>query len=158
MSLATTDAVRGVFQRAVQEHLQKVLRTSDDWDRFNAIRRETDDRLTAEDTAFALDFSQRMAEAKEIILREENGVRLDQPLPPWAERHSDADGLDRKAGERVRLDHQRRCAAITKDEMHAFRDLTAEIRARDAPTQAFTRAQDRSQDRSPTRPGPTRNQ
>lgn len=156
MSLSTTDAVNETFQRTVQGHLQKALRTGEDWDRFNAIKEETSQRLEAEEQAYAGEFSERMAEAKQIILREEYGVRLDQPLPPGAEQHSDADALERKAGTRVLEDHRRRTAAIKKDECDRFRDLTAEIRARDAPTPTQSQHQDRSQDRSPNRSGPTR--
>ncbi|MDJ0630569.1 MAG: hypothetical protein QNJ44_20095 [Rhodobacter sp.] len=106
----------------------------------------------SEETAYKRGFSQRMAEAKTIILREENGVRLDEPLPPWAENRSGAEALDRKAGARVRQDHDRRCAAIKEDEMAAFQVLTAKIRARDAPARAFRRAH------TPTHTGPKRNQ
>lgn len=144
--------VQEVFARALQDHLQKTLRTGEDWDRFNALRRATDARIMAEQTALKREFPQRMAEAKQMILREENGLRLDQPLPPWAERHSTADALDRKAGERVRQDHDRRISAIKRDEHAAFRDLAANIRARDAPTPLRDQLQDRSQDR----PGPRR--
>lgn len=132
MSLSTTARVRDVFGRALQDHLQKSLRTGEDWDRFKAIERETDARLMSEQTAYKRDFTQRVAEARQMILREESDVRLDQPLPPWAKKHSDADALDHKAELRVRQDHDRRIAAIKKDELDAFRDLSAQIRTRDA--------------------------
>ncbi|WP_299825293.1 hypothetical protein [uncultured Roseobacter sp.] len=157
MPLSTSENVQGIFARAVQDHLQKSLRTGNDWDRFKVIRRETDARLMAEQTAYKRDFTQRMAEAKQIILREESGVRLDQPLPPWADKHSDADALDRKAGERVRHDHDRRIGAIKKDELDAFRNLTAEIRAREAPAQHTTRVLNTEQTQTgPKRSGPSR--
>lgn len=155
MSLSTDDIVQTAFKNAVQEHLQKNLRTGEDWDRFKAIQREIDARLMTEQAAYKRDFSQRMAEAKQLLLREENGLRLDEPLPSWAERHSSADGLDRKAGERVEQDHDRRIASIKRDEIDAFRDLTAEIRARDAPAPVRDTFQDRSQDRSQSRSGPS---
>ncbi|MEL6313531.1 MAG: hypothetical protein AAFQ60_05725 [Pseudomonadota bacterium] len=155
MPLSTTEAVQNAFKRAVLDHLQKSLRTGEDWDRLKAIQRQADARLMAEQSAYKRDFSRRMAEAKQLILREENGVRLDEPLPPWAEKHSSADALDRKAGERVRQDHERRIETITRDETDAFRELTAEIRARDAPTPLQETHQDRSEGRSQTRSGPS---
>ncbi|WP_299283284.1 hypothetical protein [uncultured Tateyamaria sp.] len=135
MSLSTTDAVRGVFERAVQEHLQRALRTPEDWDRFKGIQRETDARVMQEQTAFKRDATQRMAEAKQMILREEHSVALDRPLPPWAHKQYDADALDRKAHARVQSDHDRRIKAIRRDGTDAFTDLAADIRARDAPAQ-----------------------
>ena len=149
MSLSTTDAVSEIFARAVQDHLQKALRTSADWDRFNAIKRETDARLMVEQAAYAREFTDRMAEAKQILLREETGVRLDQPLPPGAEAHSSLRDLDRKAGERVRQDYDRRIRASKRDETDAFQDLTVEIRARDAPSQQLSLSFNR------TRSGPS---
>ncbi len=148
MSLSTTETVGDVFKRALQDHLQKSLRTGEDWDRYKSILRDTDARLMSEQVAYKRDFSQRMAEAKQVILREESGVRLDQPLPPGAQRYSDADALDRKAGIRVQQDHDRRVAAIKKDELDAYRALTAEIRQREAPERGLSQQFDR--------PGPKR--
>ncbi|OIQ26168.1 MAG: hypothetical protein BM562_16640 [Alphaproteobacteria bacterium MedPE-SWcel] len=150
MSLSTTETVGDVFKRALQDHLQKSLRTGEDWDRYKAILRDTDARLMSEQVAYKRDFSQRMAEAKQVILREESGVRLDQPLPPGAQKHSDADALDRKAGIRVQQDHDRRVAAIKKDELDAYRSLTAEIRQREAPEHRLSQQFDH--------PGPKRSQ
>lgn len=152
MPLSTTHAVKETFRRAIREDLKRALHKGEDWDRFNATQRETDARLMSEQAAHAREYTQRIAEAKEIILREENGVRLDQPLPPGAMRHSDADALQAKADIRVRQDYDRRIAAITRDELDHFKELAAEIRARDAPTPSINPTQDRSHDRS----GPTR--
>ncbi|MEP1520928.1 MULTISPECIES: hypothetical protein [Paracoccaceae] len=151
MSLSTKDAVSAVFRQAIRKDLQKVLRTGDDWDRYVAITSEATQRIKAEEAAHARDFPQRLAEAKQMILREENGIRLEHPLPTWAEKHSDADALDRKAGERVRADYGHRIAVITKDELDAFRDLSAEIRARNAPTSRHEYQLTRSYNRN----GPT---
>jgi hypothetical protein len=153
MSLSTKDAVSAVFRQAIREDLQKALRTGEDWDRYVAITQESTQRIKAEEAAHARDFPQRMAEAKQMILREEHGVRLEHPLPPWAQKHSDADALDRKAGERVRADYGRRIAAIKKDELDAFRDLSADVRARNAPAPLHKQEQTRSYHRN----GPTQN-
>jgi hypothetical protein len=151
MSLSTKDAVSAVFRQAIREDLQKSLRTGADWDRYVGITSEATQRIEAEGAANARDFPQRLAEAKQMILREEHGVRLEHPLPPWAEKHSDADALDRKAEERVRADYGRRVAVIKKDELDAFRDLSAEIRTRTAPTPLHKQVQTRSYNRN----GPT---
>lgn len=135
MPLSTTEAVRETFFEATRNSLARSLRTPEDWDRFNAIVHETTKRLEAEQATYARDYQARIADAKEIILREERGVRLDQPLPPGAEAMSDPDALQRKADDRVRQDHSQRMSAIKSDELAQYRDLTSEIRARDAPSQ-----------------------
>lgn len=152
MSLSTQARVNEIFHRAVREDLHKVLQSGDDWDRYKGIVREADARLMAEQASYARDYTKRIAEAKEIILREEHGVRLDQPLPPGAPRQSDAEVLQQKADLRVRRDHDQRCAAIKRDELNQFQDLASEIRARDAPERApsLTQTWDRS------RSGPSR--
>ncbi|MGH1356520.1 MAG: hypothetical protein ACRBBS_15755 [Thalassovita sp.] len=97
MTTETQSVVRAAYERALQEHLQKNLRTSADWDRFNTIKRERDAPLMIEQAAFKRDYMQRLSDAKQIILREENGVSLDQPLPPWVDAHSNAEALQSKA-------------------------------------------------------------
>ena len=152
MSLSTTEAVRETFLEATRQSLTRALRTGEDWDRFKAIVEETNQRLEAERAVFASDYAARLAEAREILLREEHGVRLDQPLPPGAQKVSDRDALDRKAAFRVRQDHDRRLAAVRADELDQYRALTADIRARDRP------APPQTQSRTQTRSGPTQRQ
>lgn len=152
MTSNTQQGVGTAYERAVQEHLQKNLRTGGDWDRFNTIKRERDARLMTEQAAFKRDYTQRLADAKQIILREENSVGLDRPLPTWVDAHSDAEALQAKADTRVRADHARREAAIQRDANDAYLTLAAEIRARDAPDLK----QDFDQVIEPTRSGPKR--
>lgn len=147
MSLSTPQAVRETFLLATRQSLARSLRTSEDWDRYKTIVQDTENRLEAEQAAYARDYPARIAEAKEILLREAHGIRLDRPLPPGVERRSDAETLQRHADARVRQDHDLRVSAIKSDELDQYRDLTAEIRTRDAPSQtrtAFNRARTRS--------------
>ena len=144
MSLSTTEAVRDTFFEATRQSLTRALRTGEDWDRFQTIVKDTNQRLDAERATFTADYPQRLAEAREIILREEYGVRLDQPLPPDAQAFSNKDALDHKAAFRVRQDHDRRIAAIKVDELDHYRKLTADIRSRDAPDQSRSLGPDRT--------------
>lgn len=152
MPLSTTDAVREAFVEATRQSLARSLRTGEDWDRYKSIIQETQARLEAEQAAHARDYPTRIMEAKEIILREEHGRRLDRPLPPGAAKFSNKDALQSKAERRVRQDYDRRIAAIKTDELDQYRALTADIRARDAPE----RPQTQFQNRAPSRSGPTR--
>lgn len=133
MPLSTQDAVKEVFINATRQSLARSLRTGEDWDQYKSILEETTSRLDAEQAAHARDYTTRIAEAKEIILREENGIRLDHPLPPWVDKHSSADALQSKAEMRVRQDYDQRITAIKSDELDRYRALTNEIRMRDAP-------------------------
>lgn len=150
MTTDTQSLVRAAYEKAVQEHLQKNLRTGADWDRFNTIKRERDARLMTEQAAFKRDYTQRLADAKQIILREENSIGLDKPLPTWVDAHADAEALQAKADTRVRADHARRQAVIQRDANDAYLALSADIRARDAPDLK----QDFDQVIEPTRSGP----
>ena len=154
MKLSTEEAVRKMFAEATRHNLARSLKTGEDWDRFNDIIKEATFRIEAEQAAHARDYQTRIAEANEIILREENGVRLDQPLPPGVEKHSDADRLQTKAEARVHQDYRRRIAAINADELHQYRDLTNQIRMRDRPEQV---SPSRSQSPEQSRSGPSRN-
>lgn len=152
MKLSTEEVVQTMFREATRSHLAGSLKTGDDWDRFNEIVQTASARIELEQASHAHDYQARIAEAKEIILREENGIRLDQPLPPGAEKHSDADRLQTKAEVRVRQDYDRRIAVIQADELDQYRDLTNDIRMRDrAEPPSLSRTQSPEQRRS----GPT---
>lgn len=152
MDLSTTEALKSTFLACARDGLARSLRLPEDWTRYAQIVHETDARIKAEQAAHAWDYQTRIAEAKEIILREENGIRLDQPLPPGVEAHSDKDTLQSKAETRVRQDYDRRIAAIQIDEYDQYTALTNEIRQRDGPSRASSQTQ--SQDRG--RSGPSR--
>ena len=152
MPLSTEETVREMFLEATRHNLARSLRTGDDWDRFKEITQVSTSRIEAEQAAHAHDYQARIAEAKEIILREESGIRLDHPLPSWAKKHSDADQLQSKAEIRVRQDYDRRIAVIKTDELDQYRDLTNHIRMRDRPDHpSLTRSPSPEQSRS----GPT---
>lgn len=140
MPLSTEDTLKTMYLEAARSNLARSLKTGEDWDRFNEIVQATSARIEMEQAAHAHDYLTRIAEAKEIILREENGVRLDHPLPPWAEKHSNAEQLQSKAELRVRRDYDLRIAAIKSDELDQYRSLTNTIRMRDAPDQNPSRS------------------
>jgi hypothetical protein len=141
-----------MFLESTRSMLARSLRTPDDWDRYKGIIRTADARIMAEQAEYARAYKSRIAEAQEIILREEHGIRLDQLLPPNVRKFSDKEALHTKADHRVRRDHERRIAAIKDDELVSYQELTAAIRQRD--TQTSTQSLTKSFDRS----GPTRSQ
>lgn len=152
MGLDSAPNVRAVYIAALRHDLQKVLAKPQDWDRYNEILAEGAARRDQEQAAFTRDKARRIEEAKQMILREEHALRLDQPLPPGVMRQSDPQQLTRKAHARVGADHARRLEAIGKDEATKYRDLSDLIKARDAPTQVRTAFQTQAQ----TRSGPSR--
>lgn len=148
MPLETTEAVRATFLAATRQSLARNLRTDKDFERFNAISAEAEARTRAEHTAFQQDYEMRMADARQIILREETGLHLDHPKPADMPHVSDKAVLDQKADMRVRLDHQRRLAVIKTDELDQYQELNSFVRARDGrqgqAKEAFNRTQTRS--------------
>ncbi|MEJ8476641.1 hypothetical protein [Roseibium algae] len=148
MSLSTTEAVREVFVEATRQSLARSLKQAEDWDRFNAIIDETNKRVKAEESDYARNYAARLTDAKEVILREEHSVRLDQPLPPGAHKTSDRQALHRKADARVQRDHKLRLDTIQRDELDQYKALKEEIRMRDSPThqarQSFTQTHHRN--------------
>ncbi|MDA5556058.1 hypothetical protein [Shimia sp. MMG029] len=153
MRLTTEEVLRDVYLEAARHDLARSLKTGDDWVRLKEITQDATARIEAERAAHAHDYQARIAEAKQIILREEHGIRLDQPLPPGVEKQSDADRLQSIAETRVRQDYDRRIAVIKTDELDQYRDLTNAIRMRD---RSEVSEQARSQSPERKRSGPTR--
>lgn len=152
MSLSTTDHVYSIFYEATKQALTRHLRTGEDFQRFAAIAHEAESRIATEQADFREHYHTRLAEAREVILREKTGQRLDKPRPRDLPHISDQAVLDTHADARVRHDHQRRIAAIKSDELHELALLRQEIFARDAPDPVLGRSFSRSPDRS----GPSR--
>jgi len=148
MSLSTTEAVREVFRLATQQALTRALRTPEDWQAFTTIAKEADARIRGETGAFKRDYGARLAEARQVILREGSGRILDIPKPRDTADVPDKARLDQRADTRVRHDHTRRLAAIRTDEIDAYQNLRETVRSRDArqgqAKTEFNRAQARS--------------
>lgn len=152
MSLDDTDPVHTVFYEATKQALTKHLRTGEDFHRFATIAQEAEARVATEQADFREHYPARLAKAREVILREKTGRRLDKPRPRDAPHISDQAVLDTHADARVRYDHQRRIAAIKSDELHQLALLRQDIFARDAPDPVHGRSFSRTPDRS----GPSR--
>ncbi len=131
MNLSTGEAVRETYRLALQQEITRSLKTRPDWDRFLTIAKETQDRLKAEETALKADYTQRLAEARVIVLRERTGLHYDQPRPPGAPDPFDKDNIDAVAKTRVQGDHARRLAAIKEDEIDDYRAMRTELVSRD---------------------------
>lgn len=148
MSLDTTEAIMEEFRSATREHLAKHLRHDADWARFRKIESEANQRLTQEEAEWRRDYHARLAEARQIILRETHGNLLEQPKPEGIEDIPDRQALDVKADQRIRQDHQRRLAAIKQDEIDRYQALRDTLRARDRlqgfAAHAFERVRTRS--------------
>lgn len=148
MSLSTTEAIYDTFRQATRENLVKHLRHEADWTRFRAIEDETLQRLAQETQDWQDSYHGRLAEARQIILRETHGNILEPPKPEGVEAIPDKQALDVKADQRIRQDHQRRLAVIKQDELDQYDELRDVIRKRDRlkdfAKAEFTQAQKRS--------------
>lgn len=152
MTTETQAHVNKLFRIATQSQVARELRTDTDWKQFQAIAEEGAARIEAELEDYRLNYQTRLADARQIILRETTGHVLEPPKPPGAAHISDRDVLDQRADQRVRLDHTRRLSAINTDEMDQYRAFRDAVLARDAKQGQARTAFNRTQMRS----GPTR--
>ncbi|MEM1346574.1 MAG: hypothetical protein AAGI34_18600, partial [Pseudomonadota bacterium] len=95
MSTDTQTAVLEVHRLAVLQDLTRALTTEEDWTRFNAIAREAAERYDAEQADFQRTYHERMAEARQAILRERNVRSLEPPKPSWAVQNDKGQTPDR---------------------------------------------------------------
>ena len=152
MSLSTSEAIFQEYRTATREHLAGQLKHEIDWERFRKIEEDARQRLSEEDAAWQRDYHARLAEARQIILREVHGDVLEEPRREAARKVPDRKTLDAMAEVRVRKDHERRLAVIKRDEIDQYEALRKELRTRDR-LQGFA-AHEFNQAR--TRPGPSR--
>lgn len=152
MSLNTSEAIYEQFRKATREHLVKRLQHDGDRKRFIEIAEEAQSRTDQEMADWQQSYHSRLAEAKQIILREAHGNILEAPKQKNVETLPDKDALNFRADQRIRNDHQRRLAVIKQDELDQYEDLKQLIdrrsRVKGQAKQAF------EQER--TRSGPTR--
>ena len=130
MSLDTTEAIHEEFLKATREHLMKNLIHSGDWDRFNQIASEIVKRTKQEIADWQQSYHARMAEARQIILRETHGNILEPPKQKGVEAIPDRQKLNFLADQRIRSDHERRLAVIKKDELDQYEELKEFINRR----------------------------
>lgn len=153
MPTKTEAVVREMFRLATQQELTQSLRTGDDWKQFHAIAKQSIERTTAEKEAFRQDYPKRIAEARQILLREENGRPFRPPPPPQGVViRSERARIDQIADARVRRDHAHRLVVIQTDETDQYSDLREAVRIRDTRQGQAKTAFNRTQMRS----GPTR--
>ncbi|MEM6680239.1 MAG: hypothetical protein AAF416_23185 [Pseudomonadota bacterium] len=134
MSTDTQTAVLEVHRLAVLQDLTRALTTEEDWTRFNAIAREAAERYDAEQADFQRTYHERMAEARQAILRERNVRSLEPPKPSWAvqnDKGQTPDRLEALAQTRVQSEHAQYLAAIRRDEVAQYRSLRGELRERE---------------------------
>ncbi|MEM7663963.1 MAG: hypothetical protein AAF292_17100 [Pseudomonadota bacterium] len=133
MSLSTTEAVQEVHRLALQQSVSRILGTEQEWSRFNTIVREAAERVDAEKADFRHDYQTRLAEARQVILREQSKHTLEHPTPTGIEKAPPSpERIDIMAINRVQADHERRIAAIRQDEVDGYRGLSATVREREA--------------------------
>lgn len=130
MSLDTTEAIHEEFRKATREHLMKHLHHKGDWKRFNEIATEAIKRAEQEKADWHESYHARLAEAKQIILREVHGNILKPPKPQNVESLPDKDALNFKADSRIRADHERRLAVIKNVELDQYEELKGFINRR----------------------------
>ena len=132
MSLSTENDVRETYRLSLEENLKKALKTQQEFDRYKAITVEAAQRIDTEKEAFQTHYQTRLTEAREVILREQETLRLEHPKPSWAvDASPSADKIDLLARNRVQADHEARIAAIRVDQVDQYKALKEDVRDRD---------------------------
>lgn len=157
MPLNTSEAVLEMYRDAIRQELAGRMIPEHEWDRFNTIDRQGKRRVNDEDAAWQNEYNQRLAEAKQIILREAHGTILEAPKPDGIKAVPNEQVLNQKAEQRILRDHKQRLLAIKRDEVDQYQDLRKAVVAREhnkGRAQAdFEQVRDPS---VPIRPGPSR--
>lgn len=157
MHLSTQEAIYEEFRNATRDHLMKNLKHDGDWGRFNEIENIAAERIAQENQEWQQSYHSRLAEARQIVLRETHGNILEPPKREGIDAIPDRKTLDAKADQRIRIDHDQRLAAIKLDELNHYQELRHVIQYRDAvkgrAKTDFEQAQTRS---APIRSGPIR--
>lgn len=124
MPLSPEEAVRETYRLALEDSLRKVLKTETEFDQYGTIQTEAAHRIDAEKDAFRANYHQRLAEAREVVMREHTSRTLDYPKPDWAEDIApSADKVDLLARNRAQADHDARILAIRVDQTDQYSDL-----------------------------------
>ncbi|MEP2640065.1 MULTISPECIES: hypothetical protein [Alphaproteobacteria] len=124
MHLSTEQAVRETYRLALEQNLRNNVVTQPEFDRFAGILEEAAHRIDAEKDAFRANYHQRLAEAREVVLREHTSRTLDHPKPDWVvDTPPNAEKIDLLARNRVQADHEARITAIRIDQTDQYKDL-----------------------------------
>lgn len=134
MTSETARALNESYRLALQQTIQKVLKTQPEWDRFTGIARMAAERIDAENIAYRDDYQTRLTKAREVVLREQSGLDVIHPTPTGmsvSRKPPTPEQIERLAEARVRHDHDQRLAAIRKDEVNQYKSLRDDLRDRD---------------------------
>lgn len=140
MSLDTTEAIYKEYRFTTREYLTKHLKHDGDWKHFNEIEQTTEERIAQEKQDWQESYYTRLADARQIILREVHGNILEPPKPEGIKAIPNRQVLDVKADQRIRQDHQRRLSAIRQDELDQYEEFRRVLKKR-APMKDQARAE-----------------
>ncbi len=126
--------------------------------RFHKIEEMAQQRTEQEMTDWQQSYHTRLAEARQIILREVHGNILEPPKPAGIENIPNLQALDVKADQRIRLDHEHRLAVIKQDELDQYQELQNTVRGRNRLRGQATEEFNHTNKQVPkqVRPGPSR--
>lgn len=133
MPLSTEEIVRETHRVALRDNLKQALKTEREFACFANIEREAAERIDTERDGFRTDYTARLSDAREVILRQHTGRFLDHPKPEWAaDEIPSPDKVDLLAHNRVQADHDKRIATIRLDEVDKYLTLRDACHARAA--------------------------
>ena len=151
--------VTTMFRDATQQNLMQVLKTPQDWQRFDKIRNAARAAEWREKTSFADNKPDLLTEALKDVINEAGSRKYEYPTPYGTDRFGRS-ANEAEARRRVEHAHQNRLTKIREDEGFAYARLKQDIRTReqnrDIPRQEFNRVTDRRSGPDRRMPGPER--
>jgi len=150
VTTAASEAVRETYRLALQQRLQRTLKTQAEWDRFVGIAKGAAERIDLENASFRSDYQSRLEDARTTVLREHEARHLTYPPPEGAEpvEPLSPDRLDLVAAQRVRSDHAARLRVIREDETDQYNAMREDLRVarQQRRTQALSHQTDRAKE------------
>ena len=135
-----------MFRDATMQSVMIELRTPEDWDRFNSIKKAMESRENDEFDRFDSERPDLLSKAREKLLREAGEFTHDYP-PPFGMDRFDKTILEDRALALIEHDHEGRLLQIKTEETDAYNALRDDIHARENTRSVardnFTRATDR---------------
>lgn len=130
MTKTIAQQLESAYARATMRDTAKHLRSPQDWQHVQDIQSQSAQAKAYEQVSFRDEYSARLADAREAILKERGSWTYTHPAPKSAARRDrfDKDQIDRQAHLRVHNAHAQTMAKIDVQQNHQMKQLEAQAR------------------------------
>ena len=140
----THQRITALFAKEALAREAKLLKDPQDWERMKDIRTRHDQTRDDERQDFDQTYQARLGKARQKLIDEAGGKRLEHPTPFGVDRF-DKTRINAEADRQVRYDHARRMGGIDEAEMKEVQELLKRAAPENRPHQSFARANEAKQ-------------